>query len=406
MSFAGFVALGLLAACGSRPGAFAPDDGGEPPYMDATTDATPSDGSSGDGPSLQLSADGSHGPSGCATCSADLHQVLDCTTQQVLGTCGSDAGCGASGQCIEPCAAAAANGSSVGCEYYAVNPDAYSDTPDEPVAGASLGGSCFAAFVANTWTSPVTLHVDLAGQSLDLSKSLFVPKGTGPSLSYTPVTNASIAPGQVAIVFLADLASAGATFPDVVHCPAGVTAAYVTADAAIHGTGTGHAFHLTTTAPVVAADIYPYGGAVGFVTSATLLLPTSVWDTNYVAVAAYAGENDPYPVAGGPTHTYDSNVTFVASEDGTTVTLRPSVAVAGGGGVAAADAGAQVKYTLGKGESLQLEQLGDLSGSVVQSDKPIGVWGGHWCEYIPVGPPSADSCDGAHQQIPPVKALG
>ena len=31
--------------------------------------------------------------------------------------------------------------------------------------------------------------------------------------------------------------------------------------------------------PVVAYDIYPYGGALSYVTSATLLVPTPAWST-------------------------------------------------------------------------------------------------------------------------------
>src|SRR5439155_75218 len=66
-------------------------------------------------------------------------------------------------------------------------------------------------------------------------------------------------------------------------CPTGITPAYTTADAAVHGTGLGKAFHITTSAPVVAYDIYPYGGGTSAVTGAMLLLPRSAWDTNYAA---------------------------------------------------------------------------------------------------------------------------
>ena len=197
----------------------------------------------------------------------------------------------------------------------------------------------------------------------------------------------------------------GADHTNDVSCPAGVTAAYSVADAAIHGTGVGHAFHVITTAPVVAYDIYPYGGAVSAVTSATLLLPTSVWDTNYVAASAYAGQidvgNDPnYPNR----FTDDSNIAFVGSEDHTTITVRPAAAIVGGPGVAASPKGTPARYVLNRGDSLQLEQFDDLSGSVVLSDKPIGMWGGHWGMSMPST--NALNIDSAHQQIPPVKALG
>ena len=71
------------------------------------------------------------------------------------------------------------------------------------------------------------------------------------------------------------------------NCPPGVTPAVV-GDAALHGTGIGTAFHISTNVPVVAYQMLPYGGGSARVTGATLLLPTNVWDTNYVAANAYS----------------------------------------------------------------------------------------------------------------------
>jgi hypothetical protein len=56
---------------------------------------------------------------------------------------------------------------------------------------------------------------------------------------------------------------------------------------------------------------------------------------------------------------------------------------------------------LKKGQYIRLQQAQDLSGSVLKATKPIGSWGGHGCTDI-----EAAACDGMHQQIPPVKALG
>jgi hypothetical protein len=93
----------------------------------------------------------------------------------------------------------------------------------------------------------------------------------------------------------------------------------------------------------------------------------------------------------------------VAAEDGTNVTVRPTAAIAGGGGVAASAAGHPVTYPLAKGQVLQLIQPEELAGSVVAADKPISVWGGSSCMNIPVG---TVACDAAHQQLLPVQALG
>jgi hypothetical protein len=397
-------AIVATCACGTGSQGFAVDaesPGAQPGDADGGLDATR--GPTGDDANNTFMKGDSAGAPGCVVCSTDLHEVLDCTTRQVVMTCPANMGCGANGACVAPCESATANQSSIGCDYYAVNPDGVSDIPDNPLPSGAHSGSCFAAFIVNTWTSPVTIGASFAGQTLDLSASAFVPQGSGSTLTYAPLQNGSLPPGQVAIVFLAhfDVPSSrvGNGPPTNTVCPAAVTAAYASADAAVHGTGRGHAFHLTTSAPVVAYDIYPYGGATSYISSATLLLPTSVWDTNYVATTAYQGETD-----GENMHKMDGNVVFVASQNSTTVTIDPVAAIASNVGVVAATPGTPQTYMLDEGESLQFEQFDDLTGSPVLADKPIGMWGGHYAMFVP--DPGTRAADAAHQQIPPVKALG
>src|SRR5262249_36933020 len=89
----------------------------------------------------------------CASCSADLHDVLDCNGH-VVKTCPPDQGC-AAGSCVSPCSAAAENRSSIGCDYFTIAPNVYgSDTAPADVAGK---GWCFAAYIVNTWSTPVTI---------------------------------------------------------------------------------------------------------------------------------------------------------------------------------------------------------------------------------------------------------
>src|ERR1700733_3440398 len=54
-------------------------------------------------------------------CSADSQSIVDCNGNVVMA-CGAGDSC-ANAACIDACDAAAANKSSVGCDYYAVNPD-------------------------------------------------------------------------------------------------------------------------------------------------------------------------------------------------------------------------------------------------------------------------------------------
>ncbi len=388
-------ACGLTPACGasSNHAGFTPGSG---------SDA----GSGGDGP--MTSSEGgpifngdASGIDACTgtRCSADLHSVVDCSGN-VVSSCPANQGC-SNGGCIAPCDAAAADKSTIGCDYFSVVPDVY--FPGE--------GGCFAAYVANTWDTPVTITADYDGMTLDPTKFAYIPTGSGKGLTYAPLTSGQLQPGQVAILFLNNLPATGiealalASSGLNINCPADVTAAIGTLDAAQHGTGIGHAFHIATTAPVVAYDIYPYGGGQSALTSATLLLPTSAWDTNYIAVDAYAmSEIGTTEDAGSDVGEPLPFVDFVAQTDGTVITINPSADIAGGTGVSVATKGMPQKYgPFTRGQVLHIAQEDELVGSVVQSNFPIGAWGGHQCLNIS---PTTPACDAAHQQIPPVRALG
>ncbi|APR88636.1 hypothetical protein A7982_13985 [Minicystis rosea] len=332
-----------------------------------------SGGSGGDDISLTSGSTGTM----CEThCSADLHSVVDCNGKMV-STCPVDQGC-SQGGCVPSCESAKENKSTIGCDYYAVNPD---NIPPYYT-------SCFAAFVANTWGAPVTIQVERDGQTLDATSFSYLSQGTGQSITYQPLPGGQLPPGQVAIVFLEHNGGS------VVPCPPSVKAAQIL-DPAVHGTGIGAAFHITTSAPVVAYDIFPYGGAEGGVTSATLLLPTTAWDTNYIAVDAFRKSQ---AVAQG-----QPSIDIVAAEDGTEVTISPTAAIAAGPGVAPTEQGQPQTYHLDKGQFLQLTQDAELTGSPIQANKPVGVWGGASCLSVDI---DVSACDTAHQQIPPVKALG
>ena len=289
------VVLAAWACGGSNPSGFDPGaDGG------TGTDAQPND----DGNVFNPTDGGGDGNPNCAThCSSDLHSVLDCN-DTVLTTCPGDQGC-AAGACVPACDSAKANKTTIGCDYYTVAP--------ETGTGYNWHGNCFAAFVANTWGSPITLGLERGGQTLNIGQAARIPSGNGKAITYGALPNGQLPPGQVAIVFLSQGPS-GTLSP----CP--VTPA-VNVDPAQHGTGVGQAFHITTSAPVVAYDIYPYGGGNSAITSATLLLPTTAWDSNYVAVDAYKTVPSSWSLPWS---------VVVAQEDATDVTISPTAAIAGG----------------------------------------------------------------------------
>jgi hypothetical protein len=356
-------AAATWTGCGSNAKGFRPPGGGD-------------DGGSFTGDDAGDFGDAAVRPCNGQRCSDDLHSVVDCDGH-VLMTCPAGQGCSGNG-CVPACDSARDNKSSIGCDYYSVDPDVSLD-------GA---GACFAAFVANPWDQPVTLKVAYGGLTLDASTFAYVPSGSGQSLSYAPLPGGQLAPGQVAILFLNR--HPGLPSPLKLDCPPGITPAITATDAATHGTGVGTAFHITTSAPVVAYDMFPYGGGQSAMTSATLLLPTTAWDTNYVAVTGYGQ---------GPLD--QPTVDIVAQQDGTSVTINPSAAIVGGGGVAATAKNSPHTYVLDHGQVLQFTQDAALDGSVIQSTAPVGLWGGKSALGI-------NGCcdDTAHQQIPPVRALG
>lgn len=300
----------------------------------------------------------------------------------------SDSGAGSGGQLNtlpQPTAmdCDAKNGS-VGCSFYSVRPPRL---PTNFNAGAA-NGACFAAFVVNASEVAVSIQVEYQGMLLDTQKLARIPKGSGAAISYEPLPSGTLPPNEVAILFLMHSPQSS------LRCPSDAGVDRVPAFADPTASTYDKAFHITTSAPVAAYDIFPYGGGKSAVSSATLLLPTTVWDTNYVAVSAYTG-GDAVP----------STLQLVAQEDGTQVTLAPRADIQAGTNVVASKADQVQVYQLQRGDVLQLAAAAEqeLAGSAVLANKPVGLWAALGCASVPRG---VDACDSLHQQIPPVHALG
>ncbi|AKU95869.1 hypothetical protein AKJ09_02533 [Labilithrix luteola] len=323
------------------------------------------------------------GTCGARRCSRDLRTVLSgCEgSETVVERCGDDFGCG-NGACVEACASAELSKGSLGCSFYALPPD------------DDNGGACFVAMIANTWPRPVTIRGELGGEPLDISKSIYFVDETSPgAFSYSKVEGA-LPPGKVALVFLSRRY-------DGYACPEGVETAFL-GDPIVHRTNITRAFHLTTDAPVSAYSIFPYGGADSYTPTATLLLPTSSWGTNYLAAMPENPEVrfDDARFQGGPRF-----LQIVANEDDTEVRLQPKVTINPGGLDAGAPASQVGAWKLSRGQVLQLTQqfLEKANGSPLESNKPVGLFGGSDCTNFPAG---NGYCDASQQQIPPVASWG
>ena len=349
------------------------DSTGEPATSTSTSDDTStSSGELSTGSSTDNVSGGSG--TGCAlSCSPEFDQVL--CDDDVVETCAPGSFC-IEDTChpLSACDAAGLLQRSEGCDFWAVK------TELNPEAD----GACFAVFVANTGNTPAHLTVRRGDKVLPVNSFSRIPKGQGQDLAFSPYNNAAGLPvGEVAILFL----SRGPG--NYIDCPVSPAIAEETQ---ISGTGRGLAFHITSDVPIAAYQMQPFGGGSGAVTAASLLLPTSVWDRSYIAVNAGAADKSGSPL-----------LTFIARENDTNITLRPNAAVEPGDDVKGGPAGAPITYTLTRGQSLQIKQVEELTGSTILADKPFALFGGSTCLNIPT---NTHACDGAHQQIPPVRALG
>ncbi len=311
-------------------------------------------------------------------CSLDGRSVIQSCTGTVLETCPETQACGAA-TCQEPCAAAAADSRSDGCEFYVQN-------------FALNDDGCLAAFIVNTSTQPVELALDKEGEALDLSKAL---RRTNPGDATLIEHTGPIPPGESAILFIAgpNISSKPQWGPLHLSCPDGVVPA-IPEGVALDRTGIGSSVHLTASAPVSAVAIFPFGGAKSFTPAATVLMPVVTWSKEHVLVDGW----EPTPFGGGGPVSQ-----IVASEDGTEITILANKTLQNGIDVTGGPPNTPLKYSLDRGQYFQIQQQEELVGSIVLSNKPTTIFGGNSCARVPI---AGGYCDMLWQQIPSFEQWG
>jgi hypothetical protein len=171
----------------------------------------------------------------------------------------------------------------------------------------------------------------------------------------------------------------------------------------LQGVARGAAFRLTSDVPVLAYQWNPYGVSSS-TTDASLLLPTQSLGAGYIVAAWGIGIGFDYP----DWSVSVSQLTVVATEDDTHVSFVPSVDVPDYGDAGPYEAGiesAPVKLDAFDVITLNPATVGDdVTGTVVQSDKPVAVFGGHSCAMVPNSDYGA--CDHLEEQLPPLAAWG
>lgn len=348
-----------------------------------TTTAQGGAGVGGSGGSSSTMATGGFSPTGSGGgdtygCSADLRYVVD-GQGNILEECWPDAGC-ANGMCVPPCEAAATSQGNVGCDFTVATPHFY----------VGIAPPCFAVFLANNWPKDAQITIERDGQSYDVTQYARIPDNSTNAAGWPTVPASGLPPNEVAVLFLSQDPSSVNGTPLTCPVPPAINTA---GGSAVSGSGMGRAWNITTDIPVSAYDILPYGGASSYLPSAELLAPTTAWGDNYISVLP--------PDSSGPPWGQ-----LVAAEDNTMVSVLPSVALPAAGAVPAAPAGQTTSFTLNAGDYVQWQLATDMTGTIIQADKPVSFTGGNAYICYSSATSSGGGCDSAHQQIPAIAAQG
>jgi hypothetical protein len=339
------------------------------------------------------------GELGCLPCAPGQNtcqgnDVYTCTETgepgELVEECDSEAGevC-SEGTCANACQVADDTPSNIGCEFWAVdlpNTRGLDDASKEP----------WGVVLANAGQTPADIIIERNIAALGQPENLVVLEQT------------NVPPGLLKTVELprAEITGWTPATPE----PPGPT-----------GTArTNNAFRITSTAPIVVYQFNTFTNA--FSNDASLLLPTSGLGTVH-RVIGYPTANpiDLIPLAGIPDR---SSVAVIGTEDGTSVTIRPPQATKSDmQSIPVGSAGEEIVLPLNKWEVINIASdgpPGDMTGTVVQANKPIAVFSSgeraiapsYGPEGIPTppgwDPQDSDLCctDHIEEQVFPASSLG
>ncbi len=339
----------------------------------------------------------------CAADASGFVSARDCSENGVA--------CGSNGYCADDCGAAEANKSNIGCEYWAV-----------PLA--NLG-----QFTADRYDFRVVV-----ANPDDMAASVRVFRGD------SMVAETTVAPGGLDDIVL----------PWIAGMSDGIGVDDTDSISTTNG-----AYRVVSDRPVTVAQFNPFeydNGMVddfSFTNDASLLLPSHSFTGEYIASSfspLSVTQVDPglppfLPPTREARHWPGYVVVTGITPEPTTVSvgLTAPVAAEPGGKFGASGAGTTVTFTLQRGEVVHLvaaappecstsrpgysteslcpdtdpgcgaliefcdEQQYDLTGSRVQANHPVAVFGGHTCAYVPY---NAQACDHLENQMPPLQTWG
>ena len=277
---------------------------------------------------------------GARGCQGD--SVVQCnadgTSSDVVETC--EFGCSA-GTCVDPCAGD--EKTYVGCDFYALDLDNFSDASDPSGADAQQ----YAITLSNAGTRTVSATVS-------------TPDGFSQTVS--------IAAGALQTVELPQR--------DVI------------------GTSrTQNSYRVQSTGPIIAHQFNPLNNSGVFSNDASLLLPATALGSDYLVAGWPSGP------AGAA---YFAVVAVAEGTTSVTVTAPPRAGLQGGGSVAAIPAGGSATFDLAQGEVLAMRADGataDPTSTRITSTKSVAVFSGNECANVPA---NVTYCDHVEEQLIPV----
>jgi len=309
-------------------------------------------------------------------CSSDLRGAEDCRGNVVLA-CKDGEGC-LDNACVSACKAAEAAQGTLGCDFFVAS------VAFEHTFGAAIPGTCATVMVANGGRLPVSITATYEGRPVDLTPHGRIARARGATLEYEPMPADGAIPPEGIVAFFLRQDRDGV-------CPAPPHST----GPMLKGTGFGTSYRIQTSQPVTAYSVLP---GLTLTTSLALLYPAASWGTSYVAAVSEMGAEERalrnLAAASGD----DKGAIILVAREPSTVLVTPSKDLVGNqdAGVRSVAKGSSRHFTLEAGGVLQLSQEDNLSGTVVISDKPIGMLTGS-TSYQHIG---------RHHQLPPVRAIG
>ncbi len=328
---------------------------------------------------------------GSLACGGDGFDIVRCGSDgsrlDVIGRCDPEVGqlCTGAGECADACGLAEASRSYEGCEYWAVDLD-NAVTNDQGPAAAQQ----FSIVITNPLELPASVKVEVND----------APPGQAPLLRTVATAYLNRIPGggDLEIIDLDPRELDCSTDPRL--------------NDGSHTCLSSRAFHITSTAPIIAYQFNPLENVSVFSNDASLLLPQSALGNDYLVMGwpqTLATSEDGNTNADIDLRAF---LTIVGTQDATTVKVQLSTRTIAGGGVPEGVAGSVLEFALGPYDVVNLETddfNADFTGTVVDADKPVAVFSGSEASDVPLFETFAtrDCCaDHLEEQLFPETALG